>query len=83
MQFGVYRKVQSSGRGSGGGIGEFYQFLMLFRDHYTGEQSVIYVPLRIEPQWAGTVRCCGIPRADFERMFEYVGEGLPDAKRTD
>lgn len=77
MRFGVYRKVEVSGRGKGGGVGELYQFIGISRNHYTGIQSVIYVPLRIEPEWAGTVRLCDILRDDFERMFEYVGEGLP------
>jgi len=77
MKWGVYRKVQASGRGKGGGIGEFYQFLLLVRDHYDGSEGVVYIPLRVEPQWAGTVRPCYLPRADFERMFEFVGEGLP------
>jgi len=77
MQSGVYRKVQVSGKGKGGGIGELYQFLNLTRDHYTGAEGVVYIPLRIEPEWAGTLRCCYILREDFKRMFEYVGEGLP------
>jgi hypothetical protein len=77
MRFGVYRKVEVSGTGKGGGVGHLYQFLLIARDHWTGVESVVYVPLRIEPQWAGTVRPCLLPRADFERMFEYVGEGLP------
>ena len=77
MKWGVYRKVEASGRGKGGGIGEVYQFMGVTRDHYTGAPGVVYIPLRIEPEWAGTVRLCYIPRADFERMFEYIGEGLP------
>lgn len=77
MKFGVYRKVKASGHGKGGGIGELYQFLLLARSHYTGAECVIYVPLRIEAEWAGTIRPCFIPRSDFEEMFEYVGEGLP------
>jgi hypothetical protein len=77
MESGVYRKVRASGMGKGGGIGELYQFLLLARDHYNGIQFVVYIPLRVEPEWAGTVRPCILPREDFERMFEYVGEGLP------
>ena len=77
MQSGVYRKVEVSGRGKGGGVGELYLFCEIARDHYTGQESVVYVPLRIEPEWAGTVRHCYIVRDDFERMFAYVGEGLP------
>jgi len=77
MKDGVYRKMRVSGRGKGGGVGELYQYLGLVREHFTGEQYIEYIPLRIEKEWAGTVRRCIIKRADFERMFEYVGEGLP------
>ncbi len=77
MKYGVYRKVSVSGKGKGGGVGELYQFIGVGRDHHTGAESIIYIPLRIEPEWAGTVRMCVIAREDFERMFEYVGEGLP------
>lgn len=77
MKFGVYKKVKASGYGKGGGIGEFYQFLLLARNHFTGHEVVVYIPLRVEPEWAGTIRPCYIDRPDFERMFEYVGEGLP------
>lgn len=78
MQYGVYKKVKVSGRGKGTGLGNYYQFLHLGRDHFTGAPLVIYIPLRIEPEWAGTLRVCVIGREDFERMFEYVGEGLPE-----
>jgi hypothetical protein len=78
MKSGVYRKVKVSGKGKGTGVGELYQFVCVSRNHYTGEPSVLYIPLRIEPEWAGTLRFCDIPRKDFEEMFEYVGEGLPD-----
>lgn len=37
----------------------------------------MYIPLRIEPEWAGTVRPCILERARFEAKFEYVSEGLP------
>lgn len=78
MKTGVYRKVQASGQGQGTGLGHLYKFNDLMRDHYgKGPDLVSYTPLRIEPEWAGTLRSCYIPRADFERMFEYVGEGLP------
>jgi hypothetical protein len=73
MQFGIYRKLTGKT-----GTGMLYQFLMLARDHYTGAEVVVYIPLRIEPEWAGTIRPCFIPRADFEQKFEFVGEGLPD-----
>lgn len=77
MKFGVYRKIKASGKGKGTGIGKLYQFLMIARDHYDGHHVIVYIPLRIEPEWAGTVRPCIIDRKDFERMFEFVGEGLP------
>lgn len=68
MRTGVYRKRSN---------GLFYQFLHISRNHYTGAQSVIYIPLRVEPEWEGTVRVCDIPRGDFDAKFDYVGEGLP------
>jgi len=80
MESGIYKKVQSSGRGKGTGIGHLYQFLLLARDHYNGNEVVVYIPLRIENEWAGTVRPCTIGRLDFQRMFEYIGEGLPPNK---
>lgn len=72
MKFGIYRKME--GRT---GVGKLYQFLMLTRNHTTGIESVIYIPLRIEPEWAGTIRPCDIHRDEFERKFEFVSEGLP------
>jgi hypothetical protein len=68
LRIGVYRKKRT---------GHLYQFLLLARNHYSGEHVVVYIPLRIEPEWAGTIRPCWIPRGDFESKFEYVGEGLP------
>lgn len=68
MRTGVYRKKSN---------GKLYQFLLLAREHYTGQQVVVYIPLRVEPEWAGTVRPCYIARGDFDFKFEYVGEGLP------
>jgi hypothetical protein len=73
MRFGLYRKLHGHT-----GVGMLYQFLMLTRNHTTGAESVIYIPLRIEPAWAGTIRPCDIPRAEFEQKFEYVSEGIPD-----
>ena len=69
---GVYRKVD--GRT---GVGLLYQFLLLAREHTSGNESVVYIPLRVEPEWAGTVRPCYLARAEFERKFVFVGEGLP------
>jgi hypothetical protein len=39
---------------------------------------VVYIPLRVEPEWAGTVRHCVLERNEFERKFEHLGEGLPN-----
>jgi hypothetical protein len=39
---------------------------------------VVYIPLRVETGWGGTVRFCYLERDKFEDKFEYVGEGLPD-----
>ena len=72
MQTGIYRKIK--GRS---GIGKLYLLLLVARDHHTDAHSVIYVPLRIEPEWAGTIRPCRIDRSEFEEKFEYVGEELP------
>jgi len=72
MRFGVYRKI--AGRT---GVGMLYQFLLLARHHTTDEQVVVYIPLRIEPEWAGTIRPCFLHRATFDAKFEFVSEGLP------
>ena len=72
MRTGVYRKVY--GRT---GVGQLYEFGCLCRHHTTGEQMVVYIPLRVEPEWTGTVRHCVLERVLFEAKFEYVGEGLP------
>lgn len=77
MNVGVYRKVKASGYGKGTGIGLYYQLLLLARDYYSGVELVVYIPLRVEPEWQGTVRPCVLPRTDFEQMFTWVGEGLP------
>lgn len=78
MLTGVYKKVEASGKGSGTGVGGLYEFVCLSRDHYTGEELVTYIPLRVEKSWAGTVRHCTIPKGDFFRMFRWAGEGLPE-----
>jgi hypothetical protein len=73
MQTGVYRKIH--GRT---GVGQLYEFDCLCRHHTTGEEMVVYIPLRVEPEWAGTVRHCVLERVAFEKKFVHVGEGLPD-----
>jgi hypothetical protein len=72
MQFGVYRKLE--GRT---GVGMLYQFLMLARHHTSGDEFVVYIPLRIEPEWVGTIRPCILEREKFNQKFEFVSEGLP------
>jgi hypothetical protein len=72
MLTGVYRKVE--GRT---GVGELYEFACLCRHHTTGAQFVVYIPLRVEAAWAGTVRHCVLEREAFERKFTWLGEGLP------
>lgn len=74
MQSGVYRKV--AGRT---GVGQLYEFICLCRHHTTGAQYVVYIPLRVEREWAGTVRHCVLERDRFEDKFVHVGEGLPGA----
>ena len=75
MRTGVYRKKSTISADRPAGF--LYQFLCLARNHYTDAQVVVYIPLRVEPEWAGTVRFCWMPRGDWDEKFEYVGEGLP------
>lgn len=74
MQSGVYRKIK--GRT---GVGQFYLVLFPMRHHKTGIESVAYVPLRVDPEWEGTLRVCHLEREEFEQAFLYVAEGLPSA----
>jgi hypothetical protein len=69
MRFGVYRNIKN---------GHLYQFLLIARSHADNSEVVVYIPLRIEPEWAGTVRAAFRPRAEFEEKFQWVGEGLPE-----
>ena len=73
MEFGVYRKTEGKTD-----AGMLYQFLMLARHHATGVEHVVYIPLRIEPEWAGTIRPCILERWLFDLKFEFVSEGLPE-----
>lgn len=75
IRFGVYRKKDTIT--SARPYGFLYQFLGIARNHYTDEQVVIYIPLRIEPEWAGTIRECWISRGDWDSKFEYIREVLP------
>lgn len=72
MQYGLYRKLEGKT-----GKGLLYQFLALARHHTTGEHFVMYIPLRIEPEWSGTIRPCILERKLFERKFKFVSEELP------
>lgn len=73
MKFGVYRKLEGKT-----GVGKLYQFLLLARHHTTGDEVVVYIPLRVEPEWAGTIRPCFLERDQFTKKFEFVSEGLPN-----
>jgi hypothetical protein len=75
IRVGVFRKKDTVTKERPQGF--LYQLLTLARNHYTDEQIVVYIPLRVEPEWAGTIRPCWIPRGDWDEKFEYVGEGLP------
>lgn len=70
--FGIYRKIEGKT-----GVGKLYQVLFPTRNHTTGRISVIYIPLRVEPEWAGTIRPCDLWEDEFEMKFAYVGETLP------
>lgn len=72
MEFGLYEKIEGHT-----GVGKLYQFLMLARHHTTGEEVVVYIPLRIEPEWAGTIRPCFLERELFAKKFKFIGERLP------
>jgi len=74
IRVGVYRKKDTVTEERPQGF--LYQLLTLARNHYNEEQVVVYIPLRIEPDWTGP-RFCWIPRGDWDSKFEYVGEGLP------
>lgn len=57
--------------------GNYYLLIGLARDHHSDEEFIVYVPLRIEPEWSGTARMAIRPARDFERTFEWVGDVLP------
>lgn len=73
LAWGVYRKME--GRT---GVGQLYQLLMIARHHTTGDHFVVYIPLRVEPEWAGTIRPCLLERDKFAQKFMFVSEGLPE-----
>jgi len=55
-----------------------YLFIGLARQHYTNEEIIVYVPLRIEPEWAGTARMAYRTVEDFNENFEWVDDRLPE-----
>lgn len=72
MEFGIYRKLTGKT-----GVGMLYQFIAVARHHTTGEEFIVYIPLRIEPEWSGTVRHCILEKNKFNEKFEFISEGLP------
>lgn len=54
-----------------------YLFIGLARQHDTNEEIIVYVPLRVEPEWAGTARMCYRTVEDFNASFTWVGDRLP------
>lgn len=70
MKAGVYRHKQHPK--------DLYLFIGLARHHKTNEEFIVYVPLRVEKEWAGTARMALRTVQDFEETFEYVSERLPE-----
>jgi hypothetical protein len=66
---GVYEHVRHPGN--------YYLLIGLARDHHTDEESVVYVPLRVEPEWAGSARMALRRVEDFDANFKWVGYRLP------
>lgn len=66
---GVYEHVRHPGN--------YYLLLGLARDHHTDEESIVYVPLRVESEWAGTARMALRRPEDFAATFRFVGDRLP------
>ncbi len=54
-----------------------YLFIGLARQHHTNEEVIVYVPLRIKPEWAGTARMAYRTVDDFNEHFEWAGDRLP------
>jgi hypothetical protein len=57
--------------------GNYYLLIGLVRDHHTEAESVVYSPLRVEEEWAGTARMASRTMEDFLATFSYVGMRLP------
>lgn len=69
MQAGVYANKKHPQ--------DYYLLIGLARDHHTNEEIIVYVPLRVEPEWAGTARMAYRTVEDFKANFDWVGERLP------
>lgn len=72
---GVYRHNDPTkvGPGSRG----HYLLVVEARDHDTGEEKVVYVPLYDRAEWGDTLRASIRTRTDFESSFSHVGRGVP------
>lgn len=57
--------------------GNYYLWLGLARMHDSDAEFVVYVPLRVELEWAGTARMALRPVAEFMDTFRWVGDRLP------
>lgn len=57
-----------------------YLLIGLARHSHTNEEVIVYVPLRVEPEWAGTARMSYRTVEDFNENFEWVGDRLPIAE---
>jgi hypothetical protein len=55
-----------------------YLLIGLARQHYTNEEIIVYVPLRIEKEWAGTARMSYRTVQDFNEHFEWADDRLPE-----
>jgi hypothetical protein len=69
MEAGVYEHNKHPGN--------YYLLIGLARNHYTDVEFVVYVPLRVESEWAGTARMALRTLQDFKDTFTFVGERLP------
>lgn len=55
----------------------FYLLIGLARDHDTDDEYVVYIPLRVDPEWAGSARMALRPLDEFLAKFTYRGLRLP------
>lgn len=75
LKAGVYRHNDPAkvGPGSRG----HYLLDKEARDHRTGQEVVVYMPLYDDPAWGDTLRASVRTREDFESSFTWVGRGIP------